>query len=95
MGRRGMGFGVMFAGVATMAIGATLAVVEFGQMYQRVAADPLGSTETAGAQDDEESEAVPAKMLRHVTIAALGAPFAVVGSVMVRRERKRSANRIA
>ena len=80
MGRRGLGLAFLLAGIATMAIGGVLSAMELGELYQSVAADPMRES-SDGGDGHAESSAI----LRHVAIAALGVPFAGIGTFMLRR----------
>jgi hypothetical protein len=83
MGRRATGFVFLLCGIAAMAVGATLAVLEIGALYQGVAADPMADPEI-----DEKNER-PERILWRVGIAAGGVVPAGIGLAMLRSKRHR------
>ena len=84
-GRRGVGVAILMTGVATMGIGATLAAMDLGKLYQEAAGDPDG----VGAPEDD-AEGIARSILGRVGLAAAGLPFTMVGVFMLRRAQFRS-----
>jgi hypothetical protein len=86
MGRRGIGLVCMLCGAAAMVTGAVLGIIEIGEMYEGVAADPLAEPDTS--EEDRASD-----VLRYAVVGGAGVvPFAI-GTALLRSGSRRRRGR--
>lgn len=75
-------FGMLIVGGLLVAVGLGRALTQFGALYGQAADDPMAEPEVS----EQDRAAV---MLRSAGLGAAGVPLVLVGTIMLKSERRR------